>query len=219
MVFQIRWTEDYTKGHYALFDVEIWETKGVTNKWYTELRAHSLVEGITRYLMAQNDNVNFNVEEFIKGVPNCMVIDSKEVENLSTEELADKADEMDEIMIKQFKESFDLINSQLNDQFRKLFGGGRASLKLVDPNDILNTGIEIDVQPPGKNIQNLTLLSGGEKAKIKNIIKCFLVLKHFYSLLEQKKIVTILHYLVHLHLRLLNHLNHHQHNLLHHLLN
>lgn len=66
MVFQIRWTEDYTKGHYALFDVEIWETKGVTNKWYTELRAHSLVEGITRYLMAQNDNVNFNVEEFIK---------------------------------------------------------------------------------------------------------------------------------------------------------
>lgn len=75
-------------------------------------------------------------------------------------------DEMDEIMIKQFKESFDAINAQLNDEFRKLFGGGRASLKLVDPDDILNTGIDIDVQPPGKNIQNLTLLSGGEKSLV-----------------------------------------------------
>ncbi len=75
-------------------------------------------------------------------------------------------DEMDEIMIKQFKESFDAINAQLNDEFKKLFGGGRASLKLVDPDDILNTGIDIDVQPPGKNIQNLTLLSGGEKSLV-----------------------------------------------------
>lgn len=75
-------------------------------------------------------------------------------------------DEMDDIMIKQFKESFNAINAQLNDEFRKLFGGGRASLKLVDPNDILNTGVDIDVQPPGKNIQNLTLLSGGEKSLV-----------------------------------------------------
>ena len=69
-------------------------------------------------------------------------------------------------MIKQFKESFNAINAQLNDEFRKLFGGGRASLKLVDPNDILNTGVDIDVQPPGKNFQNLTLLSGGEKSLV-----------------------------------------------------
>lgn len=75
-------------------------------------------------------------------------------------------DEMDEIMVKQFKETFDAINAQLNDEFRRLFGGGRASLKLVDANDILNTGIDIDVQPPGKNIQNLTLLSGGEKSLV-----------------------------------------------------
>ena len=75
-------------------------------------------------------------------------------------------DEMDEIMIKQFKEMFDLINASLNDVFRALFGGGKARLFMVDPQDVLNTGIDIDVQPPGKTVQNIRLFSGGEKSLI-----------------------------------------------------
>lgn len=74
--------------------------------------------------------------------------------------------EMDEIMITQFKEMFDKINAQLSDVFRALFGGGKARLILLDPEDILNTGIDIDVQPPGKNVQNIRLFSGGEKSLI-----------------------------------------------------
>lgn len=75
-------------------------------------------------------------------------------------------DEMDEQMVIQFKDMFDRINNELNDVFRALFGGGRAKLVMVNPDDVLNTGIDIDVQPPGKNIQNIRLFSGGEKSLI-----------------------------------------------------
>ena len=80
--------------------------------------------------------------------------------------IVDAIDEMDEIMVRQFKAMFDKINSELNDVFRSLFGGGKARLFLVDPSDILNTGIDIDVQPPGKTVQNIRLFSGGEKSLI-----------------------------------------------------
>ncbi len=53
-------------------------------------------------------------------------------------------------MIKQFTEMFEKINSELNDVFRSLFGGGKARLFMVDPEDVLNTGIDIDVQPREK---------------------------------------------------------------------
>lgn len=75
-------------------------------------------------------------------------------------------DEMDEVMIIEFKDMFDKINAELQDVFAKLFGGGSATLILEDPEDLLNTGIDIDVQPPGKSIQNIRLFSGGEKALI-----------------------------------------------------
>ena len=52
----------------------------------------------------------------------------------------------------------------LRKRFLEFFGGGQASLELEDPDDILNSGIEIKVQPPGKSLKTLTLLSGGEKA-------------------------------------------------------
>ncbi len=45
-----------------------------------------------------------------------------------------------------------------------MFGGGRASLSMVDPEDVLNTGIDIDVQPPGKMVKNIQTFSGGEKS-------------------------------------------------------
>ena len=72
--------------------------------------------------------------------------------------------DMTGIMKKQFKERFEIINKNFNEVFKELFGGGTASLKLEDEDNILECGIEITVQPPGKKLQNMTLLSGGEKA-------------------------------------------------------
>lgn len=63
-----------------------------------------------------------------------------------------------------FKESFEAINEKFEMIFPRLFRGGRAKLVLTDENDVLETGVDIIVQPPGKKLQSITLLSGGEKA-------------------------------------------------------
>jgi chromosome segregation protein len=63
-----------------------------------------------------------------------------------------------------FREAFDFINAKFQEVFRQVFGGGNAHLSLQDPKDILECGIEITAQPPGKTAKALTLLSGGEKA-------------------------------------------------------
>ncbi|MCL6572020.1 MAG: chromosome segregation protein SMC [Bacillus sp. (in: Bacteria)] len=73
-------------------------------------------------------------------------------------------DEMDEEMKKRFEQTFNGIHEHFEPVFRALFGGGRADLVLTEPNDLLNTGVEIVAQPPGKKLQNLGLLSGGERA-------------------------------------------------------
>ena len=72
--------------------------------------------------------------------------------------------DMTNIMKEQFKEQFALINKNFGEVFKELFGGGNASLTLTDEENILECGIEITVQPPGKKLQNMMLLSGGEKA-------------------------------------------------------
>ncbi len=72
--------------------------------------------------------------------------------------------ELTEVMKEQFREKFRIINKNFSDVFKELFGGGKAELRLTDENDILESGIEIEVQPPGKKLQSMSLLSGGERA-------------------------------------------------------
>jgi chromosome segregation protein len=67
-------------------------------------------------------------------------------------------------MEKQFKEQFEQINKNFSDTFKALFNGGQAQLVLTDEGNVLESGIDIIVQPPGKRLQNISLLSGGEKA-------------------------------------------------------
>ena len=67
-------------------------------------------------------------------------------------------------MRENFLREFNLISEKFEKTFIELFGGGHASLLLEEPDDVLNSGIEIKVQPPGKSLKTLTLLSGGEKA-------------------------------------------------------
>lgn len=69
-----------------------------------------------------------------------------------------------EKMKQQFKEQFEVINKHFEATFEELFGGGKAKLKLADPSDVLQSPIEIEAQPPGKKLQSLSLLSGGEMA-------------------------------------------------------
>lgn len=84
--------------------------------------------------------------------------------------------QMTETMKEQFKEKFHLINQNFNEVFVELFGGGKAELILEDEEHILDCGIDIRVQPTGKKLQNMMLLSGGEKA-LTAIALLFAILK------------------------------------------
>lgn len=72
--------------------------------------------------------------------------------------------EMQQIMTEQFVENFEIIRERFNSVFNELFGGGAGRLTLTEPDNVLESGIEIEVQPPGKKLQNMMALSGGEKA-------------------------------------------------------
>ena len=72
--------------------------------------------------------------------------------------------EMLDVMKTQFKEKFEIINKNFGEVFKELFGGGMAEVSLTDENNILESGIEINAQPPGKKLQSMLLLSGGERA-------------------------------------------------------
>ena len=85
-------------------------------------------------------------------------------------------DSMEELMKQHFGEQFTEINKAFAEVFSELFGGGSGRLYLSDPDDILASGIEIEVQLPGKGLQNINLYSGGEKSFIA-IALLFAILK------------------------------------------
>ncbi len=121
-------------------------------------------------------NVNA-VEEYktLKDRYDFLTIQKEDLEN-SEKSLNKIIIDMVEIMKIQFATQFELINKNFNDVFMELFGGGKASLKLSDESNILESGIEIEVQPPGKKLQNMMLLSGGERA-LTAIALLFAILK------------------------------------------
>ncbi|AWV89003.1 chromosome segregation protein SMC [Bradymonas sediminis] len=71
---------------------------------------------------------------------------------------------MDRESRKRFRETFEAVNERFQEFFPRLFRGGHARLMLTDPENVLESGVDIEVSPPGKRLQNVTLLSGGEKA-------------------------------------------------------
>lgn len=82
------------------------------------------------------------------------------------EQLKNVIKEMNSIMSRRFKETFEQVNANFGQTFNQLFGGGTAALVLVEPDDVLESGVDMMVQPPGKRLINYNLLSGGEKSLI-----------------------------------------------------
>ena len=82
----------------------------------------------------------------------------------SVADLRAAIERMDRESRKRFRSTFEAVNEKFQEVFPRLFRGGHARLLLTEPDNILETGVDIEVQPPGKKLQNVTLLSGGEKA-------------------------------------------------------
>ena len=94
----------------------------------------------------------------------------------SKQELQKLIAELTDKMSERFREQFSKINNYFDETFRELFDGGRAQLQLVDPADVLESDIDIRLQPPGKNVKRLDALSGGEKG-LSAIALLFAILK------------------------------------------
>src|SRR5690606_24932471 len=101
--------------------------------------------------------------------------------------LQEAIDRIDETTKVRFEETFHAVNDMFQKLFPRLFNGGRAELVMTEPNDLLNTGVEIMAQPPGKKIQSLELLSGGEKAltAVSLIFGIFLIKSSPFCLLDE----------------------------------
>ena len=105
-----------------------------------------------------------SIEEYDKVSERYEFLTSQRNDLLSAQDtLLEIIDEMDEVMKKEFAETFKKIQDEFEVVFRHLFSGGKATLKLTDPNNLLETGIEIIASPPGKKLTTISLLSGGEK--------------------------------------------------------
>lgn len=111
-------------------------------------------------------NVNINAIEDYKEVSERFgFMDAQRKDLIDAEDaLKQVIQELDSGMKKQFLEQFSMIQKEFDKAFKELFGGGRGTLELMDEEDVLETGIRIISQPPGKKLQNMMQLSGGEKA-------------------------------------------------------
>ena len=111
-------------------------------------------------------NVNISAIEDFKHISERFEFISKQHEDLilSKDNLREVIKDMEKQMKLKFVDSFREINAHFTEVFAVLFNGGKASLELEDGEDILKSGIDIRVQPPGKKLQSLSLLSGGEKS-------------------------------------------------------
>lgn len=160
------WMESHVNYMWNEYELTFSTAKDLRNQEWTSLpeikRAiQSLKEDIRKL-----GNVNVNAIEDYKEVSQRYEFMKTQHEDLVAAEatLLKIIDELDTGMRKQFEEKFREIRLEFDKVFKELFGGGRGTLELVEDEDILEAGIQIISQPPGKKLQNMMQLSGGEKA-------------------------------------------------------
>ncbi len=128
------------------------------------------------------------IEEFEETRERKVFLDEQNADlERAVEDLRKAIDRMDRESKKRFMETYAAVNAKFQEVFPRLFRGGRARLLLTDPDDPLNTGVDIEVQPPGKALQNVTLLSGGEKAltAVSLIFSIFMLKPTPFSILDE----------------------------------
>jgi len=152
----------------------MWEEYELTYNMATEFKDENLTDitALKREISAvkgkikQLGDVNVNAIEDYKAVSERYEFLKAQHDDITKaeENLVGIIAELDRSMKEQFAEKFKEIRIMFAQVFKELFGGGKADLELVDEEDLLETGIKINAQPPGKKLQNMMQLSGGEKS-------------------------------------------------------
>lgn len=151
---------------------KMWEDYEITPNNASEYKKPSNIQETTKQVKTLRDEIKNlgsinidSIEEYkqTKERYDYMCEQRLDLENASSK-LKKVIQEITKTMKEQFEKQFKVINNNFGEVFIELFGGGKAELKLTDEEDILNCGIEIAVQPPGKKLQSMSLLSGGERA-------------------------------------------------------
>ena len=165
--------ESYEEASQKQFDY-MWEEYELTYNRALELRDGNLTDLAKmkrRIQELKNEirglgNVNVNAIEDYKNLYDRYDFLKKQHDDLVEAEatLVQIIEELDAAMRKQFQEQFARISQEFDQVFKELFGGGKGTLELMEDEDILEAGIRIIAQPPGKKLQNMMQLSGGEKA-------------------------------------------------------
>ena len=148
------------------YEITLSDAASIRNEEMTDLSAMKREITSLKEQIKKLGDVNVNAIEdyknlmerytFLKNQHDDLVEAEKTLEGIITE--------LDTAMRKQFQEKFGEINREFDKVFKELFGGGKGSLELMEDEDILEAGIRIIAQPPGKKLQNMMQLSGGEKA-------------------------------------------------------
>ena len=154
-----RAVEDLNELGYSLEDAQHIDIAGSVNDWKME-QARLMAE------IAELGSVNPNAVEEYEETKTRYDFLSNQLADLDTakEQLQAVIAEMDKAMSTQLYDVLDVVGKQFQHVFSQLFGGGTAQIVLTDPENILTGGIDFYIQPPGKKRQQLTLLSGGERA-------------------------------------------------------
>lgn len=148
-------------------DYDLTYSEAVSLKIEVEDKAEAKREAARlRNSMKSLGNVNLDAINEYKEVSERYEFLSTQTDDLNRakKELNQLIDEMTKCMTERFAEQFEIISDCFSEVFAELFGGGSATLSLTDPANILESGIDIEVRPPGKKLQRLSLLSGGEMA-------------------------------------------------------
>ncbi|RUO86736.1 chromosome segregation protein SMC [Spiroplasma endosymbiont of Megaselia nigra] len=155
-----RLTEEYqmTYDHAKTLELKVIDNEDLIRDEIKQLRSD----------LSQIGNVNLEaIEEYKEENARFQFMNNEYNDaNDSVKNLLKSIDEMDSIMKEQFDKTIKEVNENLPSTFEVLFGGGSARIIYTEPENLLETGVDIKVSPPGKNITNLNLLSGGEKSLV-----------------------------------------------------
>ena len=156
----------YSNYMWQEYEITLHDAKEYENPELTDLSAMKKELAQVKDSIKKLGDVNVNAIEDYKQVSERHTFLKAQHDDLieAEKQLVKLVEELDDAMRTQFEQQFARITEEFDNVFKELFGGGKATLELMEDEDILEAGIKINAQPPGKKLQNMMQLSGGEKA-------------------------------------------------------